>query len=630
MSNHVRTLCACALTTSILVVLAAIAAPSTKATTPLRTGKAQSMTKVRALPLRPPSQVGFDRFIVKYEPAKSASVNSGAQLGSLDAAWLKASTAKFNGRQSTALPVAFTHVRTLGVGADLFRASRRLTPDESRAFLARLRTDASVQYAQPDYIRQRLDTTPDDPQFATLQWDFTDENGGVRAPAAWSMSTGQGVVVAVLDTGYTDHRDLVANIVPGYDFISYYGQDTEEGSYPDVAGDGDGRDPDARDPGDWTDSSMNDWCGSSQPSSWHGTHVAGTVAAVANNAQDIAGLAYGARVQPVRVLGHCGGSTSDIADGIIWASGGHVDGVPDNGNPAEVINMSLGGGGMCSDDPATQAAIDGAISRGVTVVVAAGNNADNATYYTPASCKGVVAVGASGVEGERSWFSNFGPSVTLSAPGGDATANGDPDNRWIWSTGNAGTTVPTSDVLAGFIGTSQASPHVAAVVAMMQSAAVAAGKPALTPAQVKLVLRTTARPFVVTPPTTTPMGAGIVDAAAATFAATQDLPDEIATWLDNRIPMSLQTGAAGDTLLFSLQVPAGTNSINLRSYGGTGNVSLYVSRDIAPTSSSFERQSVKPGNNEAVVITNPVPGMYYLRVVGETEFSNLTVMGLYQ
>ena len=115
---------------------------------------------------------------------------------------------------------------------------------------------------------------------------------------------------------------------------------------PDVAGDGDGRDPDARDPGDWTDSGMP-WCGMIQASSWHGTHVAGTVAAVADNARDIAGLAHGARVQPVRVLGHCGGLTSDISDAVIWASGGNVAGVPANANPAEVVNLSLGGYGEC-------------------------------------------------------------------------------------------------------------------------------------------------------------------------------------------------------------------------------------------------------------------------------------------
>src|SRR5699024_6849716 len=120
------------------------------------------------------------------------------------------------------------------------------------------------------------------------------------------------------------------------------------------------------------------------------------------------------------VLGHCGGTTSDIADAIIWASGGHVDGVPDNDNPAEVINLSLGGSGSCANDPVTQEAIDGAISRGTTVVVAAGNEARDAANSSPASCKGVITVGAVGHDGEISWFSNYGATVTLAAPGGDA------------------------------------------------------------------------------------------------------------------------------------------------------------------------------------------------------------------
>ncbi|HYM86052.1 MAG TPA: S8 family peptidase, partial [Pseudoxanthomonas sp.] len=434
------------------------------------------------------------------------------------------------------------------------------------------------------------------------------------------------VVVAVLDTGYTDHRDLIGNVVAGYDFISLYGQDANN---PDVAGDGDGRDADAHDPGDWVDGTMG-WCGGSSASSWHGTHVAGTVAAVGNNAQDIAGVAYGAKVQPVRVLGHCGGMTSDIADAIVWASGGHVEGIADNANPAEVINMSLGGSGSCADDPVTQEAIDGANNRGVTIVVAAGNDNDDAAYHSPASCKGVITVGASGVDGGRSYFSNYGASVALSAPGGNATSLSDPDNRWIWSTGNTGTKAPVADTLMGYIGTSQASPHVAGVVAMMQSAAVAAGKPALTPVQVKQILRGTARPFLVTPPTNKQQGAGLLDAAAATLAATQDISDDDSELLVNRIAVPGQTGGAGDTLLFKLDVPTGMRSLNLRTYGGSGDVSIYVSRDSVPTSTVYDRKSAKPGNSEAVVITNPSAGTYYLRVVGETAFANVTVNGLYQ
>jgi serine protease len=630
-----RNLAAGVLATSVIVAITAYAASSSDNNIAKRvvggtagvSVQASAATKGRKvlLPLAP-AQVGFERFIVKYTDGTAARKSNTTLIGSVNAASVRAGVVTASASRGVPTPVSFRHLRGLGTGAALVSASRRLTQAESTAFLAQLRSDPNVKYAQADSFKRRLDVIPNDPQFSTLQWDFTDASAGVNAPKAWDTSSGQGVVVAVLDTGYTDHRDLAANVVAGYDFISLYGQDANN---PDVAGDGDGRDADAHDPGDWVDGTMP-WCGGSSDSSWHGTHVAGTVAAVANNAQDIAGLAYGAKVQPVRVLGHCGGTTSDIADAIVWASGGHVDGVTDNANPAEVINMSLGGSGSCADDPVTQEAIDGANSRGVTVVVAAGNDNDDAAYHSPASCKGVVTVGASGIDGARSWFSNYGASVTLSAPGGNATSGSDPDNRWIWSTGNAGATVPTTDVLMGFIGTSQASPHVAATVALMQAAAVTAGKPALTPVQIKQILRSTARPFLVAPPINKQQGAGILDAAAATYAATQDVSSDNAEVLTNRVAMTGQTGAAGDTLLFKLELPAGIRSLNLRSYGGSGDVSLYVSRDSVPTSTVYQRKSAKPGNSEAVVVTNPAAGTWYVRVVGETAFANVSVMGTYQ
>lgn len=586
----------------------------------------------RRMPLATaPAQTGFDRFIVKYRDGSAARRSPAALTDQLNAALRRAgisgSTALSTGARAT---LSLSHVRKLGVGADVVRATRKLNKAEADAFLKQLRADPAVQYAQPDYMKHRLDVVPNDPHFADLQWDYTDPVGGIKAPTAWDTSQGEGVVVAVIDTGYVDHSDLNDNVIPGYDFISLYGQDDEN---PDVAGDGDGRDADAHDPGDWVDSTMP-WCGGSSSSSWHGTHVAGTVAAVTNNGIGVAGVAYKAKVQPVRVLGHCGGTTSDIADAITWASGGEVDGAPANTSPAEVINMSLGGGGACSDDPATQEAIDGAISRGVTVVVAAGNDGSDAANFSPASCKGVVTVGATGIDGAKSWFSNYGATVTLSAPGGNATSGGDSDEHWIWSLGNSGAKEPVAgadgEVLMGFIGTSQASPHVAGVVAMMQSAAIASGKPALTPAQVKNILRGTARAFPVTPPVSTPMGAGILDAAAAAYAATQDVSDETAELLSNRVAMTAQTGAAGDELLYRIEVPAGTRSLNLRSYGGSGDVSLYVSYDNVPTTSVFDRKSAKAGNSEAVVITNPAAGTYYLRIVGEQAFANVSVMGLYQ
>lgn len=235
------------------------------------------------------------------------------------------------------------------------------------------------------------------------------------------------------------------------------------------------------------------------------THVAGTVAAATRNAVGVAGVAYGARVQPVRVLGRCGGYTSDIADGIVWSSGGAVAGVPANETPAKVLNLSLGGGGACG--PTYQDAINGAVGRGATVVVAAGNDSDDAANHRPANCENVVVVGASSREGARVirpwWSSNYGAAVDIAAPGMDIT-----------STVNLGARAPGAEGYGSWDGTSMATPHVAGVVALMQSAR---GANRLTAAQVEQVLRASARPFP--NGTDRPLGAGIVDADAAVRAA---------------------------------------------------------------------------------------------------------------
>ncbi len=561
-----------------------------------------------------PEQTRFDRFIVKYRDGAAARSNQATLMSAVNAAATRAGVAGMRtSANGTRAALGMQHVRRLAGGGDVIRLSRHLDAVEAAALLAQLRADPSVQFAQPDYIKQHFDFTPNDPRYADLQWHYSHPTTGIHAPTAWDTSSGAGVVVAVLDTGYLDHADLNANLVPGYDFII----DT------DVAGDSDGRDADAHDPGDWL---------GSDPSSFHGTHVAGTVAAVTNNGLGVAGVAFNARVQPVRVLGHGGGYSSDIADAITWASGGSVAGVPDNAAPAEVINMSLGGYGTCAQDPVTQAAIDGAIARGVTVVVAAGNSNADAASFSPASCKGVITVGATGKGGARASYSNFGATVTLSAPGGDDTGIA-PDYGVVWSLGNSGTQTPDAspagDRLVGMQGTSMASPHVAAVVAMMQSAANAAGKPALTPAQVKTLLRTTVSPFTVAPPVSRSQGPGILNAAAAVAAAAQDIPVDQGALLDNRIALVGQGGAAGDTLLYRIVVPAGRASLNLRSYGGSGDVSLYVAHERVPSATSFDRKSAKPGNSETVMLTSPAAGTYYVAVVGETAFANVSVMGLY-
>ena len=266
--------------------------------------------------------------------------------------------------------VSVKELRALATGGTLIASDKALSDQAARDFMNGIAASGEVNAVEPD-ARMTAVLTPNDTRYGE-QWDFTAANG-MRIPGAWDVSTGSGSTVAVIDTGITAHPDLDANVLPGYDFVS----DAT------AARDGNGRDANAQDQGDWYAAGE---CGQTAAanSSWHGTHVAGTVAAVTGNATGVAGVAPNAKVVPVRVLAKCGGSLSDIADAIIWASGGTVSGVPANANPAKVINMSLGGSGACGTT--YQAAIDSAVSRGTTVVVAAGNSNQDASGFRPSNC----------------------------------------------------------------------------------------------------------------------------------------------------------------------------------------------------------------------------------------------------
>ncbi|MFD5010979.1 S8 family peptidase [Streptomyces chartreusis] len=379
--------------------------------------------------------------------------------------------------------------RRLGSGAALVDLGENLSRTDVADVVAEYRADPQVAYVVPDRLNKPL-ATPNDTEYSK-QWDLFETTAGMNVPGAWDVATGSGVTVAVIDTGYVTHSDLGANIVAGYDFIS----DATVGN------DGNGRDSNPADPGDWT--AANE-CASGDPaygSSWHGTHVAGTIAAVTDNGKGVAGIAYGAKVSPLRVLGKCGGYDSDIIDAITWASGGTVSGVPANANVAKVINMSLGGGGACST--ATQSAINAAVNRGTTVVVAAGNSNANASGYSPASCANVISVAAADRQGNRSYYSNYGSVVDIAAPGGETNsvaANG------ILSTLNSGAQGPSAENYDYYQGTSMAAPHVAGLAALMKSA-----NPALTPAQIESAIKTNSR---VLPGTCSGgCGAGLADAA---------------------------------------------------------------------------------------------------------------------
>jgi serine protease len=422
---------------------------------------------------------GNDRFIVKYREGTAER----ADVANVEAALNRAARTGAGGKA-----LALGHVRRLAVGAEAVKTDRKLDRVEAEALMQQIAADPSVEYVEVDRIMQPV-FTPNDTYYANYQWHYFETTGGIRADQAWDVTNGSGQYVAVLDTGITSHSDLGSNIVGGYDFISDAA----------MARDGNGRDSNPADQGDWTAAGE---CYSGSPasnSSWHGTHVTGTVAALTNNSKGVAGVAYGAKVVPVRVLGKCGGRTSDITDAIIWAAGGSVTGVPSNSYPAKVINMSLGGSGSCSST--YQNAINTAVNRGATVVVAAGNSNADAANFTPASCANVIAVASTTRQGARSSFSNYGSTIDVAAPGSD-----------IASTVNSGSTTPSTESYSLMSGTSMAAPHVAGVAALMQ--AKAGGS--LSPATVESTLKNTLRPF----PTTIdkPIGNGIVNARAAVDA----------------------------------------------------------------------------------------------------------------
>ncbi|MEV6689717.1 S8 family serine peptidase [Streptomyces sp. NPDC051130] len=395
--------------------------------------------------------------------------------------------------------------RRLGTGAALVSLGGATAPADAADVMAQFRADPDVAYVEPD-SRAYAMATPNDTEYAK-QWDLFEATAGMNVPAAWDKSTGSGVTVAVIDTGYVTHSDVAPNIVAGYDFIS----DST------AARDGNGRDSNPADQGDWSAAGECGTGSTASGSSWHGTHVAGTIAAATNNAKGVAGIAYNAKIQPVRVLGKCGGATSDIVDAITWASGGSVPGVPANATPAKVINMSLGGSGTCGTS--YQNAINAAVARGTTVVVAAGNSNADASGFTPASCNNVITVAASNRTGDRSFYSNFGTRIDITAPGGETRRATDtpgtvttPENG-ILSSLNAGTTTPGAEIYKPYQGTSMASPHVAGLAALLVAA-----KPSLTPAQVKAAIKANARPLAGT--CTGGCGAGLADAAATVNAVT--------------------------------------------------------------------------------------------------------------
>ena len=386
----------------------------------------------------------------------------------------------------------------------------------SEALAARLGQEADIEYAVPDGRMQHT-VSPNDSLYVTgppvgvssggpasgqwyLRAPTSDVQSGIDIEGAWSVSFGASeIVVAVLDTGVIfDHPDLKpvsqgGNLLQGFDMIS------------DVttANDGNGRDADASDPGDWVSQSevatiCNNKCAPSD-SSWHGTQTSGLIAAATDNQTGIAGVGRHIRLLPVRVLGKGGGFDSDIIAGMRWAAGITVPGVAPNSTPARVLNLSLG-----IDNTACSAAYVSAINEitalDVIVVVAAGNGTGHAVS-APANCPGVLGIAGLRHVGSKVGFSDLGPEIALSAPGGNCvnTASNLPCLFPILTLVNTGKTAPIpasaggdiyTDAFDPSLGTSFSAPLVAGTTALLLSA-----KPSLTVAQVRSVLQQTARQF---------------------------------------------------------------------------------------------------------------------------------------
>ncbi len=307
-----------------------------------------------------------------------------------------------------------------------------------------------TEYIEPNYIYSQAAFPVNDPDYSK-QWNLRQ----IKAPSAWKRGvTGQGVTVAVIDTGISRGRDLSeTEFVPGYDFVN----DRE--------------------------SAIDD--------NGHGTHVAGTIAQSTNNRYGVAGIAYGAKLMPLKVLSRTGGGTvADIAEAIRFAA--------DNG--ANVINMSLGGGG---DSKLMREAIDYAHKKGVVIVAAAGNESSSSASY-PALYPNVIAVSAIGPDKNKTAYSNYGTGVDIAAPGG-TTRNSEQDGI-LQETINPRT--PGEFQFKYFQGTSMAAPHVAGVAALIKSR-----RPQLSPDEVWNVLKSSAQP--VKNDSHNYFGVGFLDAAKA-------------------------------------------------------------------------------------------------------------------
>ena len=510
--------------------------------------------------------------------------------------------------QALALRSNLTWKQSREISSGLHAMQVQAAPGETvAATLARLQADADVEYAVADE-RRYPHAVPTDPLF-TGQWYLQNtQPAAIDAVTAWDTTTGRSdLIVADVDTGIRyDHPDLnsttLDRLLPGYDFVSD----------PAVANDGNGRDADASDPGDWVtsadlQSSTFADCSVSS-SSWHGTRVVGILGAISNNAAGIAGITWQGRILPVRALGKCGGLDSDILDAMRWAAGLHVSGVPDNPYPAQVINMSFGGAGACTQ--AQQAVVNEINAKGVLMVVSAGN--EGGPVDSPANCSGVAGVAGLRNVGTKVGFSSLGPEVALSAPGGNCGTAG--NGLCLYSldtTTNNGTTTPTTsgytDQTNSNLGTSFSAPQVAAIAALMASV-----NGNLRPAQLIARLKEGSKPFPVSsdqavPACHVPAGASDVQNAECN-CTTQTCGAGMAN-APGAVNAALRPIAA---VALPVSVAAGQN-VSLQGMGSAAACGHSIST-FAWTNVTNSNNAIQGANTSTATVVAPASGTFTVRL----------------
>jgi len=590
---------------------------------------------VRSHPVEIGPQAG--RLVVGFRATSGNSVTRTIRLRA------KAQVMSITQAQTSGTDVSSLSLRT-GVAVS---RSRQLTPSMHVVFLQkslygadvdaalqRLRADPAVEFADVDE-RRFPHAVPNDPLFkrsatASGQWymlkpssaTLTSDAAATDAVSAWDITKGSsGTVIADVDSGIRfDHPDLLragfgGRLLPGYDFV---GQDLNSSNSSPlgtflIANDGDGWDPDPSDPGDWIDSTdlMNSTvfpsknC-STENSSWHGTRVMGVLGALTNNDTGIAGMTWNPYLLPVRALGKCGGLDSDIIVGIQWAVGMHINGVPDNPYPADIINLSLGGGSGSACPSDYQSVITQLTSMGVLLVASAGNQ--SGPVDIPANCPGVLAVAGLRNIGTKVSYSSLGPEVGIGAPAGNCVnTNGGPCLKSIDTTVNEGATVPGansySDQANSNLGTSFSAPIVSGVAALMRAA-----NANLTPLQLIVRMKASATRYpqpvglalcvngstanVECTCTTTTCGAGMVNAFSAVKAALNPIAAI-------KIPAGFTSGSA--TIDGGGSAPA--CGMTMASYAWTATAGVHI---VSGAASSAVNVMVAGAGTLTLVVTDSV------------------------